>query len=66
MNSVEEKILDAARFKLSVDEKVIQAVMFDQQSNSKERHAFLKSLLESECVFFSLSLSLSLSLARKS
>ncbi len=32
VNSVEEKILAAARYKLNMDEKVIQAGMFNQQS----------------------------------
>lgn len=36
-NSVEEKILAAARFKLNVDEKVIQAGKFDQRSTGDER-----------------------------
>lgn len=45
MKSVEERILAAARFKLNVDEKVIQAGMFDQKSTGYERQAFLKNLL---------------------
>jgi len=48
VNSVEEKILAAARFKLNVDEKVIQAGMFDQKSTGSERKAFLEALLEEE------------------
>ena len=48
MNSVEEKILAAARFKLNVDEKVIQAGMFDQKSTGSERKAFLEAILEEE------------------
>ncbi|TPP49699.1 Transcription activator BRG1 [Fasciola gigantica] len=35
INSVEEKILAAARFKLDVDQKVIQAGMFDQKSTGE-------------------------------
>ena len=45
---MEEKILAAARFKLNVDEKVIQAGMFDQKSTGSERKAFLEALLEEE------------------
>lgn len=48
VNSVEEKILAAARYKLNVDEKVIQAGMFDQKSTGTERKAFLEALLEEE------------------
>lgn len=45
VKSVEERILAAARFKLNVDEKVIQAGMFDQKSTGYERQMFLKNLL---------------------
>jgi ATP-dependent helicase STH1/SNF2 len=48
VNSVEEKILAAARFKLNVDEKVIQAGMFDQKSRGYERQQLLQSILEQE------------------
>ena len=48
MNSVEEKILAAAKYKLNVDQKVIQAGMFDQKSSSHERRAFLQAILEHE------------------
>uniref|UniRef100_UPI0035901964 transcription activator BRG1 isoform X2 n=1 Tax=Myxine glutinosa TaxID=7769 RepID=UPI0035901964 len=48
VNSVEEKILAAAKFKLNVDQKVIQAGMFDQKSSSHERRAFLQAILEHE------------------
>lgn len=48
VNSVEEKILAAARYKLNVDEKVIQAGMFDQKSTGSERKAFLVAILEEE------------------
>ena len=48
MNSVEEKILAAARYKLNVDEKVIQAGMFDQKSTGSERKAFLEAILVEE------------------
>ncbi|ESO94903.1 hypothetical protein LOTGIDRAFT_207958 [Lottia gigantea] len=45
VNSVEERILAKARYKLNVDEKVIQAGMFDQKSTGMERRHFLNSLL---------------------
>lgn len=48
MNSVEEKILAAAKYKLNVDQKVIQAGMFDQKSSGYERRAFLQAILEHE------------------
>ena len=48
MNSVKEKILAAAKYKLNVDEKVIQAGMFDQKSTGSERKAFLVAILEDE------------------
>uniref|UniRef100_A0A0X3P6Q3 Putative global transcription activator SNF2L2 n=1 Tax=Schistocephalus solidus TaxID=70667 RepID=A0A0X3P6Q3_SCHSO len=48
INSVEEKILAAARYKLNVDEKVIQAGMFDQKSTGTERRQFLQALLEQD------------------
>lgn len=48
VNSVEEKILAAARYKLNVDEKVIQAGMFNQNSTSSERRAFLMAILDTE------------------
>lgn len=48
VNSVEEKILAAARYKLNVDEKVIQAGMFDQKSTGQERQQFLQAILQQE------------------
>lgn len=45
-NSVEEKILERAQFKLDMDGKVIQAGKFDNKSTNEERDAFLKTLLE--------------------
>ncbi|XP_028404459.1 transcription activator BRG1-like isoform X2 [Dendronephthya gigantea] len=48
VNSVEETILAAARYKLNIDEKVIQAGMFNQNSTSGERRAFLEALLEND------------------
>lgn len=48
VNSVEERILAAARYKLNVDEKVIQAGMFDNKSTGTERRQFLTTLLTQE------------------
>ncbi|KXJ08355.1 Transcription activator BRG1 [Exaiptasia diaphana] len=48
VNSIEERILAAARYKLNVDEKVIQAGMFNQNSTSSERKAFLMALLNTD------------------
>lgn len=45
-NSVEEKILERAQFKLDMDGKVIQAGKFDNKSTSEEREAFLRTLME--------------------
>lgn len=45
---MEEKILAAAKYKLNVDQKVIQAGMFDQKSSGYERRAFLQAILEHE------------------
>ena len=46
VNTVEEKILACARYKLNVDEKVIQAGMFNRSSTSSERHDYLEQLIE--------------------
>ncbi len=48
VNSVEEKILAAARYKLDVDSKVIQAGMFDAKSTGQERRQFLQTILKQE------------------
>lgn len=48
VNSVEERILAAARYKLNMDEKVIQAGMFDQKSTGSERKQFLQSILQQD------------------
>ena len=50
-NSVEEKILAAARFKLNVDEKVIQAGKFDQRSTGAERQMLLESIIQVQFIF---------------
>lgn len=44
-NSVEEKILAAARYKLNIDEKVIQAGKFDQRSTGAERRQMLEQII---------------------
>jgi ATP-dependent helicase STH1/SNF2 len=46
-NSVEEKILERANFKLDMDGKVIQAGKFDNKSSDNERDAMLRVMLES-------------------
>ncbi|XP_052123895.1 ATP-dependent helicase brm [Frankliniella occidentalis] len=48
VNSVEERILAAARYKLNMDEKVIQAGMFDQKSTGSERQQFLNTILHQD------------------
>ncbi|XP_055885494.1 probable global transcription activator SNF2L2 isoform X1 [Biomphalaria glabrata] len=48
VNSVEERIQAAARYKLNVDSKVIQAGMFDNKSTTSERKQFLQALLTQE------------------
>ena len=45
-NSVEEKILERAQFKLDMDGKVIQAGKFDNKSTNEEREALLRTLLD--------------------
>jgi ATP-dependent helicase STH1/SNF2 len=46
-NSVEEKILERANYKLDMDGKVIQAGKFDNKSTEHERDAMLRVMLES-------------------
>ncbi|KAI5254622.1 hypothetical protein E4T42_02348 [Aureobasidium subglaciale] len=46
-NSVEEKILERANYKLSMDGKVIQAGKFDNRSTNEERDEMLRVMLES-------------------
>uniref|UniRef100_A0AC34FVP2 Uncharacterized protein n=1 Tax=Panagrolaimus sp. ES5 TaxID=591445 RepID=A0AC34FVP2_9BILA len=43
-NSVEENIFAAARYKLNIDEKVIQAGKFDQCSTDAERRQILEAI----------------------
>ncbi|KAF2669214.1 hypothetical protein BT63DRAFT_455193 [Microthyrium microscopicum] len=45
-NSVEEKILERANYKLDMDGKVIQAGRFDNKSSEGEREAMLRLMLE--------------------
>ncbi|KAH8894988.1 SNF2-family ATP dependent chromatin remodeling factor snf21 [Thozetella sp. PMI_491] len=45
-SSVEEKILERARYKLDLDGKVIQAGRFDNKSSETDREAMLRTLLE--------------------
>ena len=45
-NSVEEKILERANYKLDMDGKVIQAGKFDNKSTNEEREALLRTLLD--------------------
>ncbi|VDK51098.1 unnamed protein product, partial [Cylicostephanus goldi] len=47
-NSVEERILAAAKYKLNVDEKVIQAGKFDQRSTGAERRQMLEQIIRAE------------------
>jgi SWI/SNF-related matrix-associated actin-dependent regulator of chromatin subfamily A protein 2/4 len=51
VNSVEERILAAAKYKLNLDEKVIQAGMFDQKSTGTERKQFLQVFISLLIVF---------------
>lgn len=45
VNSVEEKILAAAKYKLGLNEKIIKAGMFDNKSTGHQRREFLQSIL---------------------
>ncbi|GMS95686.1 hypothetical protein PENTCL1PPCAC_17861 [Pristionchus entomophagus] len=47
-NSVEEKILAAARYKLNIDAQVIQAGKFDQRSTGAERRQMLEQIISAE------------------
>ncbi|KAL7274633.1 transcriptional regulator [Rhizina undulata] len=47
-NSVEERILERAQYKLDIDGKVIQAGKFDNKSTNEERDALLRVMLEAE------------------
>merc|ERR1712012_445153 len=48
INSVEERILAAARYKLNMDEKVIQAGRFNNTSSGNERRELLQSILRAD------------------
>lgn len=45
VNSVEEKILAAAKYKLDLNDKIIRAGMFDNKSTGQERRQFLEAIL---------------------
>ena len=55
VQSVEEKIMAAAKWKMSMDSKIIQAGMFDQKSTNSERRAYLRALLERDADQFEVS-----------
>merc|ERR1712012_878428 len=48
VNSVEERILAAAKYKLNMDEKVIQAGRFNNKSTGNERQELLQSILRAD------------------
>merc|ERR1711997_1435348 len=48
VNSVEERVLAAARYKLNMDEKVIQAGRFNNTSSGSERRQLLQSILRAD------------------
>ena len=48
VDSVEEKILERAEYKMGIDAKVIEAGMFDRSSNATKRRSMLCELLKSD------------------
>merc|ERR1712088_923976 len=48
VNSVEERILAAAKYKLNMDEKAIQAGRFNNRSTGTERRELLQSILRAD------------------
>ncbi|KAH9938975.1 P-loop containing nucleoside triphosphate hydrolase protein [Epithele typhae] len=46
--SVEEAMFQRARYKLDIDDKVIQAGRFDNKSTQEEQEEFLRSILEAD------------------
>jgi ATP-dependent helicase STH1/SNF2 len=48
VNSVEEKILERANFKLDMDQKIIEAGMFNSKAKATERNSMLLSLLRED------------------
>lgn len=48
VNSIEEKILERANFKLDLDTKIIEAGMFNKNSTADDRKKFLLSLLKED------------------
>ncbi|KAI3387418.1 hypothetical protein SNEBB_000949 [Seison nebaliae] len=47
-NSIEERILATAKYKLGMDDKIIQAGLFDQKSTPAERRAMLASFIPTD------------------
>lgn len=48
LNSIEEKILARANFKLDIDAKIIQAGKFDNKSSAQDRREMLEFLISRE------------------
>jgi SNF2 family DNA or RNA helicase len=48
VNSIEERILERANFKLDIDQKIIEAGMFNKKSTASDRRSFLLNLLQKE------------------
>lgn len=48
VNSVEERILARAHYKLGLDKKIIEAGMFNKKSNAKERKSMLEEIMRQE------------------
>jgi hypothetical protein len=46
INSIEERILERANFKLDIDQKIIEAGMFNKKSTASDRRSFLLNLLQ--------------------
>lgn len=47
-NSIEERILARANFKLDIDAKIIQAGKFDNKSSAQDRRDMLEFLMAKE------------------
>ena len=48
VNTVEEHILETARFKMQIDDQVIQAGKYNQNTTDRERKEYLEKLLAAE------------------
>jgi SWI/SNF-related matrix-associated actin-dependent regulator of chromatin subfamily A member 2/4 len=46
MNSIEERVLERANYKLDMDQKIIEAGMFHKNASAEDRRTFLLSLLK--------------------